>query len=94
MSARARLPARYPPHGAWPAVLRADMAAAFLDYQDTRELAAAVTRGEAPAPTATRRSGASREPIWARTAVERFVAKVNGVVNDSAVEVENIRDLV
>lgn len=48
MSPRSPLPARYPPTGAWPAVMRADMAAAYPDYRDTRELARGVSRGEAP----------------------------------------------
>lgn len=51
MSPRSALPARYPPIGAWPALMRADMAAAYLDYRDTLELARAVARGEAPPPT-------------------------------------------
>src|SRR5262245_2076837 len=28
-------PARHPPHGAWPAEMRANVAAAFLDYETT-----------------------------------------------------------
>jgi hypothetical protein len=48
MSPRSPLPARYPPTGAWPAVMRADMAAAYLDYRDTNELARGVSRGERP----------------------------------------------
>jgi len=48
MSPRSPFPARYPPTGTWPAVMRADMAAAYLDYRDTSELARGVSRGEAP----------------------------------------------
>jgi hypothetical protein len=43
------LPARYPP-GPWPGQMRADMAAAFLDFSNTAELAAAVKRGDALHP--------------------------------------------
>ena len=50
MAPRTTLPARYPPIGTWPALMRADMAAAYLDYRDTGELARAVARGEAPPP--------------------------------------------
>lgn len=92
MAARAR-PARFPPNGAWPAVLRADMAAAFLDYPDTAALTRAITRGEAPAPTSLRRAGARREPIWAREAVMRFVARMNDVANDNAETEDDIRSL-
>ena len=42
MTSRAALPARYPPVGTWPALMRADMAAAYLDYRDTLELARGV----------------------------------------------------
>ena len=45
MAPRTTLPARYPPIGTWPALMRADMAAAYLDYRDTGELARAVARG-------------------------------------------------
>ena len=53
MSPRSPLPARYPPTGAWPAIMRADMTAAYLDYRDTSELARGVSRGEAPRRSAT-----------------------------------------
>jgi hypothetical protein len=48
------LPARYPP-GPWPGQMRADMVAAFLDFENTADLAAAVSRGEAPRPSALRK---------------------------------------
>jgi hypothetical protein len=48
------LPARYPP-GPWPGQMRADMVAAFLDFENTADLAAAVKRGEAPPPSALRK---------------------------------------
>ena len=43
MAPRTALPARYPPVGVWPALMRADMAAAYLDYRDTGELARAAS---------------------------------------------------
>jgi len=72
---RALTPARYPPTGAWPAQMRADMAAAYLDYADTTQLAAAVRRGEAPAPSSMRGSGRRREPIWARADLDRVASR-------------------
>jgi hypothetical protein len=36
--------------------MRADMVAAFLDFEDTAELVAAVKRGEAPPPSAKLRA--------------------------------------
>jgi hypothetical protein len=70
----AALPARYPPTGAWPAQMRADMAAAYLDYRDTAEMAAAVSRGDAPAPSSLRGTGRRREPIWARADLDSRLA--------------------
>ena len=71
---RSALPARYPPTGTWPAQMRADMAAAYLDYRDTAELATAVGRGEAPPPSSLRGAGRRREPVWARVDLDRCVA--------------------
>ncbi len=73
MSPRSPLPARYPPSGAWPAVMRADMAAAYLDYRSTRELARAVARGEAPPPIGCHGTGRSRESIWLKAAIDNFL---------------------
>lgn len=70
MSPRSALPARYPPIGTWPALMRADMAAAYLDYRDTGELARAVARGEAPPPTGYHGSGRSREPVWSKAVID------------------------
>jgi hypothetical protein len=75
LSRRAILPARYPVAGSWPAQMRADMTAAFLDFEDTKALAAAVTRGEAPPPSAMRGAGRAREPVWNRAALDRFLAR-------------------
>lgn len=73
MSARSPLPARYPPSGAWPAVMRADMAAAYLDYRNTSDLARAVTRGEAPPPIGYHGTGRVRESIWLKAAIDNFL---------------------
>ena len=76
MSRRSPLPARYPPRGSWPAVMRADMAAAYLDYRNTGELARAVTRGEAPPPIGDP-SRARAELGWAPTLTfEQLVARM------------------
>lgn len=74
MSPRAPIPARYPPTGTWPAVMRADMAAAYLDYRDTGELSRAVGRGEAPAPTSFHGVGRSKEPVWAKASLDSFIS--------------------
>lgn len=74
--ARSPLPARYPPTGVWPIVMRADMVAAYLDFRDTGELQRAITRGEAPAPSALRGRGRNREPVWYRGSLERSAAPV------------------
>ena len=68
------LPARYPPTGVWPAQMRADMTAAYLDFSDTAELVAAINRGEAPAPSSLRGKGRKREPVWSRDDLDRHVA--------------------
>jgi hypothetical protein len=73
MSARTPLPARFPPTSAWPEVMRADMAAAYLDYRDTGELARGVRRGEAPPPIGYHGVGRAREPIWSKTRIDNFV---------------------
>lgn len=70
MSERKPLPARYPPTGVWPAEMRADMVAAYLDYRNTSELARAVARGDAPPPTGYHGTGRSKEPVWAKRHVD------------------------
>jgi hypothetical protein len=92
---RGAQPARYPPSGgAWPLELRADLAAAFLDYPDTRSFFAAVMRGEAPRPTGLRSKGKGREPIWARPVMERFVAQRHDLDQDAAVAQDDIAGLI
>jgi hypothetical protein len=74
MAPRTAQPARYPPIGIWPALMRADMAAAYLDYRDTGELARAVVRGEAPRPIGYHGMGRAREPVWSKAAIDHFTA--------------------
>ena len=74
MSRRTSLPARYPPIGTWPALMRADMAAAYLDYRDTAELARAVVRGEAPPPIGYHGIGRAREPVWSKAVIDNLTA--------------------
>lgn len=70
---RSSLLARYPVNGAWPAEMRIDMLAAYLDFRTVRELALAVSRGEAPPPTSYRGVGRSREPVWAKVIVDNHI---------------------
>lgn len=86
------LPARYPP-GPWPAQMRADMVAAFFDFENTAELVAAVKRGEAPPPSAMRKRGKNAEPVWSRAYLEHFSAPSMAVL-ENGTEVENLESLV
>lgn len=92
--ARTVLPARYPPTGTWPAQMRADMTAAYLDYRDTAELTAAVGRGDAPAPSSLRGAGRLREPVWARVDLDRCIASRVGESESGARAAENLQALV
>jgi hypothetical protein len=65
-------PARFPP--AWPEEMRAETAAAFLDFSTTREMCKAIQRGEAAPPTSFRTSAGKIEAVWLAVAVKRFVA--------------------
>jgi hypothetical protein len=71
---RSSLSARYPVNGAWPAEMRIDMLAGYLDFRSVRELALAISRGEAPSPTSYRGAGRSREAVWAKVIVDDHVA--------------------
>lgn len=82
MPPRTALPARYPPVGVWPALMRADMAAAYLDYRDTAQLARAVVRGEAPPPTGYHGIGRAREPVWSKAAIDDFTAPTKAMDPD------------
>ena len=88
------LPARFPLNGAWPIEMRADMTAAFLDFETTGQLLAAILRKEAPRPTVTRLRNGRRVPVWARDAVVNFIAKRHEIgTADAASDVEDIGDL-
>lgn len=93
MSPRPTLPARYPPIGIWPAVMRADMAAAYLDYRNTTEFARAVTRGEAPPPIGYHGTGRSREPVWSKAAIDNLTWPVKATRLDK-LENEDLVSLV
>jgi hypothetical protein len=71
---RGSLSARYPVNGAWPAEMRIDMLAAYLDFRSVRELVLAVSRGEAPPPTRYRGVGRVREAIWVKVIVDEHIA--------------------
>jgi hypothetical protein len=87
-------PARYM-FGEWPAEMRMDIVAAFLDFSDTRALQAAVERGEAPRPTSMRRIGRSRsEPVWSAEAVADFVRRRHARSADSSRRGEGLENLV
>jgi hypothetical protein len=88
------LAARHPPHGAWPAEMRADMVAAYLDFETTGRLYAAVLRGEAPRPTGERLRNGRREPTWALDTLKAHVAKRHEIASDALPRKENIGDLV
>ena len=57
-------------------MMRADMAAAYLDYRNTGELARAVVRGEAPPPTGYHGIGRAREPVWSKAIMDQFAAPI------------------
>jgi hypothetical protein len=71
---RSSISARAPVNGAWPAEMRIDMLAAYLDFRNVRELVLAVSRGEAPPPTRCRGVGRAREAIWVKVIVDEHVA--------------------
>ncbi|MGO4738598.1 hypothetical protein AB4099_18770 [Bosea sp. 2KB_26] len=88
------LPARFPPHGAWPEMMRADTAAAFFDRKNTKELAAAVVRGEIPPPCGTTGSGKAKEPVWTRSYCVAFLLSRYDGGAAGRVETEDYADLV
>jgi hypothetical protein len=93
MRAPQALPARYPPSGAWPAQMRADMAAAYLDFRCTAELVAAIKRGDAPAPSSLRGKGRKQEPVWSRVDLDRHIAPLSPRLQDDRVR-ENLASLI
>ena len=82
MPTRTSLPARYPPIAIWPALMRADMVAAYLDYRDTGELARAVVRAEAPPPIGYHGVGRAREPVWSKAIIDKVTAPGKAVDPD------------
>lgn len=55
-------------------MMRADMAAAYLDFEDTGELTRAIGRGDAPPPHGYRGTGRLRQPVWSKVIMDRFAA--------------------
>jgi hypothetical protein len=78
----------------WPAQMRADMAAAYLDHRNTAELATAIVRGDAPPPSCLRGAGRSREPVWSKQILDRFVAPLSDRDQNFDQSTENLRALV
>ena len=70
------------------------MVAAYLDYETTGQLYAAVLRGEAPRPTGVRLRNGRREPTWAFDALKTHVANRHEIAFDALPEKENIGELV
>lgn len=66
-------PARYPPTGVWPFELRADMVAALLDFETTRQLCAAIAADCAPRPGAVRKMGGQIDVVWSQESVREFI---------------------
>lgn len=85
-------PARYPPNGSWPGVMRADMAAAFFDLDTVAALHAALARGEVPRPTDMRGNGRTREPLWSLDACRNFVLRRHDLADSP--ESDNLAALV
>ncbi len=79
------VPARYPPNGAWPAEMRADMAAALLDYETTGKLMQAILRNEAPRATATRLRDGKRVPVWHLDACRKFLDNRHQIRSDAPI---------
>ena len=52
------------------------MAAAYLDFGDTRELMRAISRGDAPPPIGFRGTGRLRQPVWSKAAMDHFAASI------------------
>jgi hypothetical protein len=53
--------------------MRADMAAAYLDYETTGKLSAGIERSEAPTASATRTFNGRRVPVWSRAVCDAFI---------------------
>lgn len=57
-------------------MMRADMAAAYLDFGNTGELARAIGRGHAPPPVSWRGTGRLRQPVWSKAIMDQFAAPI------------------
>jgi hypothetical protein len=73
--------------------MRADLTAGFFDFETTGKLMAAIRRGEAPVPTATRLFNGRQVPVWSRVACDAFIARrheisIEGEPQDHVREVE------
>jgi hypothetical protein len=62
--------------------MRADMAAAYMDYRNTAELARAVVRGEAPPPTGYHGTGRAREPVWSKAIIDNLTSPARALDPD------------
>jgi hypothetical protein len=91
---RINFPARYPPLGSWPAQMRADVVAAYLDFSNTSELAASISRGEVPPPSSFRGKGRNRQPVWNRGALDQHLVPRLSCGHDQEQEGEDLRSLV
>lgn len=88
------LPARFPPHGAWPALMRADSAAAFFDCADTKEFFRRVVAGEAPRPCDMIGKGQKREPIWTVESCRSFIRARFESEAPKAPQAEDVSELI
>jgi len=82
-----------PPIGAWPAEMRATSVAAYLDYPSVQALYKADAAGDAPRPTALRGLGKNKERVWARAALDSYLARRHALA-DVGDGTENIQDLI
>jgi hypothetical protein len=75
--------AKYPAGNVWPAEMKANATAAYLDYETTGALTAAIKRGEAPPATATRIYNGRRIGVWSREACDAFIRRRHGLHLDT-----------
>jgi hypothetical protein len=73
--------ARYPHGNIWPTQMRADMVSAYLDFENTTQLCAAIKNGDAPLPATTRKIGRKLEVVWHRDAIDRFLTGKFGKID-------------
>jgi hypothetical protein len=72
--------------------MRADMAAAFFDFETTGKFTKAILRNEAPRPTASRLRDGKRVPVWSTEACLRFIANRHGIDSDASTATGSIAD--